>query len=325
MKRSRISNFELRNQHIQGFENTDMFLLKNSWCSPFHLAVRGSRQSRSQRSLNLICYLFRNSKYLKNNCVRAVFCLKKIWYNRKMSIPKLSVIIPAYNEEKRLPKTLESVISYLAKQTYQSEVLVVNDGSKDGTATIVRELAKNIPSLRLLDNQENHGKGFVVRQGMLAAKGEWRVFMDADNSTSIDHIHRMWLEKDQGFEVIIGSRDIKGAVIPVPQSWLRRRLGDVFNLMVQVLSELWGIWDTQCGFKGFSAKATQEIFSKATVNRWAFDVELLVIAKKHGYKVKEIPVTWINDANSKVKLSGMINMLLEIGQIRLNMWKGKYK
>ncbi|OHA70562.1 MAG: hypothetical protein A3E07_03160, partial [Candidatus Wildermuthbacteria bacterium RIFCSPHIGHO2_12_FULL_45_9] len=190
-----------------------------------------------------------------------------------MSIPKLSVIIPAYNEEKRLPKTLESVISYLAKQTYQSEVLVVNDGSKDGTATIVRELAKNIPSLRLLDNQENHGKGFVVRQGMLAAKGEWRVFMDADNSTSIDHIHRMWLEKDQGFEVIIGSRDIKGAVIPVPQSWLRRRLGDVFNLMVQVLSELWGIWDTQCGFKGFSAKATQEIFSKATVNRWAFDVE----------------------------------------------------
>lgn len=237
---------------------------------------------------------------------------------------QLSVIIPAYNEEERLPKTLNAVDAYLRRQTYTYEILVVNDGSKDGTSKLVNQIAQKVPQLRLLDNQENHGKGFVVRQGMLEAKGEWRMFMDADNSTTLNHVERMWLEKDNGFEVVIGSRDMKGSVIPVAQPWWRRRLGDVFNLMVQFLSGLWGIWDTQCGFKGFSAKAAQEIFSRATINRWAFDVELLVIARKHGYKVREIPVTWINDANSKVKLSGMIKMLLEICQIRLNMWKRKY-
>ena len=171
---------------------------------------------------------------------------------------------------------------------------------------------------------ENRGKGFAVKRGMLAAAGEYRMFMDADNATSIDQVVKMWAEFAKGFHVVIGSRDITGAQIAVSQPWWRRRLGDVFNLIVQSISGLWGIWDTQCGFKGFSAKAAQEIFSCATINRWAFDVEVLVIAKKRGYTIKEMPVTWVNDKDSKVRFFGMVKMLLEVLQIAWNNSIGKY-
>jgi len=230
----------------------------------------------------------------------------------------LSVIIPAYNEEKRLPKTLEEIDKYLSRQDYSYEIIVVNDGSKDRTAEIARR--SDIRNLRLIDNQVNHGKGYVVRQGMLEARGEYRLFTDADNSTSIDQVEKMWPYFKEGYRVVIGSRDIKGAVITVPQNWLRRRLGDIFNLIVQIVSGLFGIWDTQCGFKGFSRKAVEDIFPKLTINRWAFDVEILVLAKRMGYRIKEIPVVWINSPDSKVKLSGMIKMLLEVVKIRLNTW-----
>ena len=182
----------------------------------------------------------------------------------------------------------------------------------------------SIKNLRVIDNKENHGKGYVVRQGMMEAKGEYRVFMDADNATTINHVEGMWPEFDKGNDVVIGSRDIKGSVIAVPQPLWRRKLGDVFNLIVQVLSGLWGIWDTQCGFKGFSKKAVEDIFPKARIDQWAFDVELLVIAKKQGYNIIEIPVTWINDAESKVSFKGMVKMLLEVIGIRLNMLKKIY-
>ena len=241
-----------------------------------------------------------------------------------MSEIRLSVIIPAYNEEKRLPKTLREVDAYLKKQNYSYEILVINDGSRDGTAAAVERLQGEIKTLRLVDNKPNHGKGYVVRQGMIQAKGEYRVFMDADNATAIDHVERMWPEFDKGSQVIIGSRDMKGAVRTVRQVWWRERLGDIFNLIVQVMSGLWGIWDTQCGFKGFTRKAAEDIFSKATINRWAFDPEILVIAKRAGYTIKEIPVTWVNDPHSQVRFGGMVNMIIEVVQIRLNLFKGKY-
>lgn len=237
----------------------------------------------------------------------------------------LSIIIPSYNEEKRLPKTLQEMNKYLQQQSYDYEIIVVDDGSKDKTADAVREQFSAVKNLRLINNKENHGKGYVVRQGMLEAKGEYRIFTDADNSTSIDQIEKMWPEFEKGFEIVIGSRDIKGAVIATPQPWVRRRLGDIFNLIVQVISGSWGIWDTQCGFKGFTKKAVEEIFPKCKINRWAFDVEILVLSKKLGYKMKEIPVTWINDPDSKVKLEGMIRMLFEVLQVRLNTITNKYK
>lgn len=242
-----------------------------------------------------------------------------------MEKPYLSVIIPAYNEEKRLPNTLKEVDKYLSQQSYSYEILVVNDGSKDKTADVVRNLISQIRNLKLIDNQENHGKGWVVRQGMLEARGEYRLFTDADNSTSINQVEKMLPEFKKGFEIVIGSRDIKGAVIAVPQPFYRILLGNIFNLIVQVISGLWGIWDTQCGFKGFSEKSAKDIFSKAKIDRWAFDVEILVIAQKLGYKKKEIPVVWINDPESRVKLRGMIKMLFEVIQVRWNSIFGKYK
>jgi len=237
---------------------------------------------------------------------------------------RLSVIVPAYNEERRLPKTLRAIDEYLKKQDYSYEILVVSDGSQDRTVEVAQELTQKIQNLRVIVQKENHGKGYAVRKGMLTAKGEWRVFMDADNATTIDHVEKLWPEFKKGHEVVIGSRDIKGAEIAVRQAWWRQRLGDVFNLIVQVLSGLWGIWDTQCGFKGFSANAAQKIFSRCVIDRWAFDVEVLVIAKKFGFSIKEIPVRWVNDKESKVTFSGMVKMLLEVLQIAVNNIVGKY-
>jgi dolichyl-phosphate beta-glucosyltransferase len=237
----------------------------------------------------------------------------------------LSVIVPAYNEEKRLPKTIREIDKYLKTQSYESEIIVVSDGSKDRTIEVAKNLMPEIKNLKLLEFKDKRGKGFGVRQGMLEAKGKYRVFTDADNSTSIDQVEKMWPEFEKGFDVVIGSRDIKGAVLAIPQPWIRRRTGDIFNLITQIVSGLWGIWDTQCGFKGFSEKAANDIFPKTLIDRFAFDVEALILAKKLGYKIKEIPVTWLNDPDSKVKLKSMFDMLLDVFKIRLNMIKGLYE
>ncbi len=236
----------------------------------------------------------------------------------------LSVIIPAYNEEKRLPKTLQSVDAYLRKQQWSYEVIVVSDGSKDRTAEVARELSSQMPYLRVIDNKENHGKGYVVRQGIMEAKGKYRLFMDADNATSVDQVEKMLPLLEQGYGVVIGSRDVAGAQITTPQPAWRVFLGNVFNLIVQTISGLWGIWDTQCGFKVFSEDAVRKIFPLLTINRWAFDVEILAVAKKLGIKIKEAPVVWVNDPNSQVKFSGMVKMLFEVLQVRWNLLTNKY-
>lgn len=237
---------------------------------------------------------------------------------------RLSVIIPSYNEEQRLPRTLKMVDEYLKKQAYKYEILVVNGGSTDRTEGVVKAAMAEVQNLRIV-NIAGRGKGYAVRQGMLNTKGDYRVFMDADNSTSLNQVEKMWPQFERGCDVVIGSRDIAGAVIAVSQPWWRRRLGDIFNIIVQIVSGLWGIWDTQCGFKGFSMKAAEAIFSKAVINGWAFDVEALLLAKKFKYSIAEIPVTWINDPYSKVKLKGMITMLLEVFITRWNFLIGKYR
>ena len=234
-----------------------------------------------------------------------------------MNHPYLSVIVPAYNEEKRLPKTLTEIDKYLRQQNYDYEIIVVNDGSRDKTAEVVRDLTSHVKSLRLIDNRDNNGKGYVVRQGMLEAKGEYRLFTDADNSTSIDQIEKMWPYFKSGFDIVIGSRDIKGAVLSVPQPWLRKViLGGGFKLFRKIIIGLWEISDTQCGFKGFSKKAAKAIFPKCKIKRFAFDPEILVIAKKLGYSIKEIPITWINAPDSKVKIKSMVKMGFDLFKIR---------
>lgn len=155
-----------------------------------------------------------------------------------MSI-KLSVVIPAYNEERRLPKTLEEIDKYLSRQNYNYEIIVVSDGSKDRTPDVVRGIMPRIKNLRLIDNKENHGKGYVVRQGLLEAKGDFRLFTDADNSTSIDHIERMWPWFEKGYDIIIGSRDVKGAILDPPQPFQRRLTGIAFRILTDIFTGLW--------------------------------------------------------------------------------------
>jgi len=237
----------------------------------------------------------------------------------------LSVIIQAYNEQESLPKTIISSSDYLRKQNFGYEIIVVSDGSKDRTADVVRKLMQSVPNLRIIDEKINRGKGYAVKIGMLKAAGDFRLFMDADNATTIDQVERMWPEFEKGADVVIGSRDIEGANIVVAQPWWRILLGNIFNLVVQIIGGMRGIKDTQCGFKGFRAVVAEDIFNKCRIERWAFDVEVLLIAKKFGYKIKEIPVRWINNPNSRVSFKGMVKMLLEVLRIRWNAIKGIYK
>lgn len=241
--------------------------------------------------------------------------------------PRLSIIIPAYNEEKRISKTLLAIDQYLTKQSYDYEIIVISDGSKDKTAEVVNNFQKMIRNLRVINNVQNHGKGWVVRQGILESKGEFRMFMDADNSTSIDHIEKAWPLFDQGCDIAIGtrdSRDHKDAKQAVPQPFLKRMLGDAGNILIQILA-VWGVWDTQCGFKAFSARSAEEIFKRCLIDRWGFDIEALAIAKRLGFKIGLFPVYWINDPDSKVNLKGYLKTFVELFQIKLNLISGKYK
>ncbi len=236
----------------------------------------------------------------------------------------LSVIIPTYNEEKRLPKTLAEIDKYLKNQAYHYEIIVVNDGSKDRTVEVVRSRTLNIKNLKLIDNKENRGKGDAVRRGMLEAKGKYRLFTDADNSTSIDQVEKMWPEFKSGFSVIIGSRDVRGAILDPPQPYFRRFTGEAFKLFRKLIVGLWKIQDTQCGFKCFTKEAAEKIFPKCKINRFAFDPEILIISKKLGYKIKEVPVYWKNDPESKVKLKSIFKMALDLIKIRWNIITHKY-
>jgi len=237
----------------------------------------------------------------------------------------LSVIIPAYNEERRLPKTLEEIDKYLSKQSYDYEILVVNDGSKDRTIETVKNLTPTIKNLTVTGYEQNKGKGFAVRFGMLEAKGDYRLFTDADNSTSIDQIEKMWPEFEKGSDIVIGSRDVKGAVLNPPQSWIRQIiLGEGFKLYRKIIIDLWGIEDTQCGFKCFTKKTAEDIFPKCKIDRFAFDPEILIAGKLSGYKIKEIPVYWKNDLESKVKFKSIIKMALDLIKIHWNLITKKY-
>jgi glycosyltransferase involved in cell wall biosynthesis len=236
---------------------------------------------------------------------------------------KLSVIIPAYNEALRIEKTLFSVTEFLKTCDFEYEILVVNDGSTDTTAQVVKELEGKVQNLRFIDNKQNHGKGWVTKQGMLEASGDVRLFMDADNSTTVDNFLKMKPYFEQGFDIVIGSRRVEGSVIAVHQPWFRDFLGGTFRTLVHILVPI-GITDSQCGFKAFSASASESIFHKQRIFRWAFDVEVLALARKMNFKIKEVPITWVNDAQSHVKFLGMLRMFLEVVTVRLNLWSNKY-
>jgi glycosyltransferase involved in cell wall biosynthesis len=241
-----------------------------------------------------------------------------------MAQPYLSIIIPAYNEAERIPQTLVDMDKRLSGVDYSYEILVVSDGSKDNTASVVRNMAKMVKNLKLIDLKDNTGKGGAVRQGMLLATGKIRLFTDADNSTSIDQFEKMMPLFKEGAAVVIGSRVVKGAKLDPPEPWYRQIPGKAGNLVFQTVLGLWGIWDTQCGFKAFTDEAAEKIFNISTISGWGFDVEILALAKRMGYTIAEIPVHWVNDTRSHVKASAYLKVLGETCTIRWRLWRDEY-
>jgi dolichyl-phosphate beta-glucosyltransferase len=242
-----------------------------------------------------------------------------------MSTIRLSVIMPAYNEELRLPRTLRQSIEYLKAQPYLSEIIVVNDGSTDGTERVVREQASSL-SIRLLAHPDraNHGKGAAVKLGMLEACGAYRLFMDADNSTNLEQVERFWPFFDRGFQVVIGSRTMKGSVIGKHQARYKETAGRLGNFFIRTFA-VPGFSDTQAGFKMFTAREAEIIFSRQTLNRWGYDFELLAIAQSHGFRISEVPITWINASESKVTLGSYFEVIGELWHVWRNLKAGIYR
>jgi dolichyl-phosphate beta-glucosyltransferase len=243
-----------------------------------------------------------------------------------LSSIRLSVIIPAYNEEMRLPQTLRRSIEYLKAQPYTSEIIVVNDGSTDGTDRVVREQPSLPVSIRLLAHPDgaNHGKGASVKRGMLEARGEYRLFMDADNSTSLDQVERFWPFFNQGYQVVIGSRALKDSVIGIHQPRYKELLGRFGNWVIRSLA-VPGIRDTQAGFKMFAAKEADMIFSLQTLDRWGYDFELLAIARSRNCRICEVPIAWLNAEGSKITLRSYLEVMAEVWHVRQNLKAGRYR
>ncbi len=236
--------------------------------------------------------------------------------------PLLSLIVPAYNEGDRLPTTLPPVIAFLDAQPYVSELIIVNNNSGDNTRAIALEYAATRPYIRVIDEMRQ-GKGAAVHTGMMAATGDYLFMADADFSMPVDEIAKFLPPQLEGYDVAIGSREAPGAVrYNEPQ--YRHFMGRVFNFYVKVLA-IPGFEDTQCGFKCFRRAVAQDILPNQTIDGWAFDVELLFIALRRGYRVVEVPVDWYYGENSRVSpVRDTFNMIREVLRIRWNGFTGRY-
>lgn len=229
---------------------------------------------------------------------------------------QISVIIPAYNEEKRIGATLKNIVNFLEKNIPDYELLIVNDGSRDGTSAVVAGFARANSRIKLLENARNRGKGCAVRKGMLAADGEKILFTDADLSTPIEEVLHL-LPLLGGADVVIGSRALKESTIEDRQPRRREIFGKLFNSLIWLLL-IKGIRDTQCGFKLFSRQAAREIFQRQKEDGFVFDVEALYLAKKLKFRIKEVPVRWANSLPSRLNIfSDPWKMLLGVIRIRL--------
>lgn len=235
-----------------------------------------------------------------------------------------SIVIPAYNESARLGATLEKVLAYAHAQAWDAEVIVVNDGSRDNTADIVRTIASKDPSLRLVENPGNRGKGYSVRNGMLNARGRVVLFSDADLSSPIEEAPKLLQALDGGADIAIGSRWLRAETQTQRQPLYRQIFGRVFNLLLRVILGL-QFKDTQCGFKAFKRSAVEAIFPLQKIERWGFDPEILFLARKFGFKVQEIPVAWGHSGDTRIHpLIDGSRMFVEMLHIRWNDVTGKY-
>lgn len=216
-------------------------------------------------------------------------------------MPRLAVIIPAYNEETRIRPTLARVNEFLQAQPYSWRVVVVSDGSRDGTNQAVVDFAAGHPGFELLAYEPNHGKGYAVRRGMLEIEAEYLLFSDADLAAPIEEIDKLWKAVESGADIAIGSRPLKDSRLEIRQPWYREMLGRLFNKAVQVLA-IKGIDDTQCGFKLFRLDVARDVFSRCKIDGFGFDFESLMIARDLGYRIAEVPIRWSHQEGSKVVL-----------------------
>lgn len=242
--------------------------------------------------------------------------------------PRLSIVIPAFNEAGRILQTLERILDFIRLERIDVEVLVVNDGSTDGTGDLVR---KRIPSfapiatLRVLDNPGNRGKGYSVRHGVLESKGKQVLFSDSDLASPIEEYHKLAAPLNRGeASIAFGSRALKESQIKVHESWLREWSGRTFNLLVRVVSRL-PFKDTQCGFKLFTREAADAVFPLQTINGFGFDVEILYIARKLGFRMVEVPVVWSHAAGSRINvLTDGARMFWDVLSVRYQDLNGRY-
>ena len=239
-----------------------------------------------------------------------------------MNTPFLSIIIPAHNEENRLPRTLEQVFSFLKLQSYTSEVVVVENGSSDNTLEIARQFSDLYPNLVVI-KEEQRGKGNAVRRGMLSARGDYRFICDADLSMPIEDLQKFLPPTLENFDIAIGSREAPGA-IRYNEPPYRHIGGRAINLAIRSLI-LPGLNDTQCGFKCFRADVTEELFHKQTLTGWSFDIELLHLARRKKLRIREIPIRWYFDPDSKVSaVRDALRMIGDIFRIHINQLRGVY-
>lgn len=236
---------------------------------------------------------------------------------------ELSIVIPAYKEEKRISVVLEAIEKYLLGVDFKVETIVVVDGSPDRTAEVAESFKSRIVGLKVIDRQQNLGKGATVREGVLAAKGKYILFTDADNSTPVEQVGKL-LPYAKKYEVVIGSRYSDGGKIAVPQSLVRRIGSRIINIFIQTIA-VYGIRDTQCGFKLFQAEPARQIFTRTTLSNFSFDIELLAIAKKLGYKIREVGINWYDNPHSTVNpIKDGLQMISDAWHIRKNIIAGKY-
>jgi dolichyl-phosphate beta-glucosyltransferase len=239
-------------------------------------------------------------------------------------MPHISVVIPAYNEEARLPKTLASVYEFLANSGQTFEIVVVDDGSTDHTVDVVQDFGRHCDGVRLLSYAPNQGKGHAVRTGMLAANGDFLLLDDADGSSPITDLYRLEDAIKSGADLAIGSRNMPESDKLVKTAKHRKHIGNTFNVIVQSLL-LPGIRDTQCGFKLFKHEVAHDLFSVSRQNGFAFDVEILFIARLRGYRTDEVAINWTNVAGSKVNVVlDSLKMFIEVIRITFGAWTGRY-
>lgn len=242
-------------------------------------------------------------------------------------MPSLSIVIPAYNEEARLPATLRTILEYLGRSfPGQFEILVVDDGSSDRTAAITEEIARERAEVRLLRNPGNRGKGYSVRHGMLQARGDWVLFTDADLSAPIEELEKLRaaVEREQA-AIAIGSRALDRSLIGVHQPWWREWAGRIFNGIMRVVVGL-PFRDTQCGFKLFRRDAVEAIFPRQRIERFGFDVEVLYLARKLGFRTVEVPVRWNHAEGTRVSmLRDSLDMFLDLLRVRWWWRRGVYR